>query len=390
MINKLETHLFSLVVVLILLLAAASSFSFVFSIIGIVIIDIYLIWLLFASAYLSTPYLITNSRREKILKSFPSRPMGLLLFILFLIATGYMFSNIYFSLNYAFCSDNMSLQNRIDSVCFSVSIITTVNVVNFAAMTTLAKLVVISQLASDILLLIAAFPLLLSRISNFEDVPQVKRAPFNSKEQTVFNEENIERLTGLPPDKWREFSGLFTDTIPEIAITKNAFSFSGTYPELKMETSNDKRYFNFTFHLDSDCIYVDHFVLPDSAPQGIAIRAFIRFTRLAKHARFKKIECVASKSEDGKPHLGFIVWAKFGFTMTTESHNKFLEKVKKDERFITVSNIQELLNTEGGEGFWQIEGFDWDAIFDLSSTSLNWQIWTAYSMPYINGNKSLS
>lgn len=109
---------------------------------------------------------------------FPSRRVGIFTIPLMTIALLLSFAGLYCGLpgdvNF---KDNFSA--RLDSIYFSVVTLTTVGYGDFVPLTPLAKRLVVFEIGSGFLVLIGAFPLLISRISDFSE-PVMPNKPINS------------------------------------------------------------------------------------------------------------------------------------------------------------------------------------------------------------------
>ncbi len=98
-------------------------------------------------------------------------------------------------------------------------------------------------------------------------------------------------------------------------------------------------------------------------------------------ARWVKAQSVAALAKDFKSMIaeafraenrlgdwmGYIVWAKYGYLMQVSSGTDFELFITKHARHETT--LHELISTDDGLKLWSVEGFSWDAIFDLALES---------------------
>ncbi len=107
---------------------------------------------------------------NKLRRFLPHRTTALLMLLMFAIALILSFAGLYIETNsIKAAADKAVLSTVTDAIYFSVVTITTLGYGDFTPQSTCAKYIVISELASGILLLIGALPLVVSRLSNLGD-----------------------------------------------------------------------------------------------------------------------------------------------------------------------------------------------------------------------------
>jgi|HubBroStandDraft_2_1064218.scaffolds.fasta_scaffold01750_5 ABC-type glucose/galactose transport system permease subunit len=103
-------------------------------------------------------------------KYIPYRTTALVMLLMLAIALISAFAGLYIETNSVHSSTlpTEDLRNPIDAIYFSVVTITTLGYGDFLPYGTLARMIVVGELASGVLLLIGAFPLLISRMGNLD------------------------------------------------------------------------------------------------------------------------------------------------------------------------------------------------------------------------------
>jgi voltage-gated potassium channel Kch len=142
-----------------------------FSVAGIVFADAYLLIALLIAAIRSDEKNWLKSYREKIL---PTRTVGLLVVTLLVITVILGYANIYFEIGMSEIKSetipvkfNHVMNNRTDALYFSLVTIVTLGYGDFTPVDKYVKWIVMSEIISAGILFFGAFPLLISRLSDF-------------------------------------------------------------------------------------------------------------------------------------------------------------------------------------------------------------------------------
>lgn len=129
-------------------------------ILGIAIIDLYLLALLFFAAAASDK----KTWLLKLLDYLPTRFFGLLLFFSFLVSIVLFFANIYLTLGNEFTPQ---IKDKFDAIYISFITLTTLGFENIFPQCTSAKAIVMFEFLTAIELFLGSFALIISRLSNF-------------------------------------------------------------------------------------------------------------------------------------------------------------------------------------------------------------------------------
>lgn len=135
-------------------------------------------------------------------------------------------------------------------------------------------------------------------------------------------EDNIKRLTGYGFNTWRRLTGFFDGDIADKVISKtDKITIKGTYPFF--EISCKKIDLVILINLEFGIIVNSEILLPvEQQRLGFGLIAHQNQTKIAKELGFQKIIVTAIGDDDGIFN-GNVTWAKFGFTMTTASHDLY-------------------------------------------------------------------
>lgn len=140
-------------------------------------------------------------------------------------------------------------------------------------------------------------------------------------------------------------------------------------------------------------IYNDTLVLDDDAPKGLGTKIFATQVAQAKAAGVKKIKCQAFRDKSRPEWVGYKVWPKLGYdgpipfdgpldpelsTDTVPSLPDDLEKRIQKAGFKKPYMVSHLYRIEGGQEWWEENGANFDATFDLSDDSLSLQVLGSY------------
>lgn len=136
------------------------------SLIFILLIDIYMLFLLFMAAGISDGFFNegNDSLLNLFLKLVPTRLTGLILFFIFLSSVILFFANNYLVLGDGF---NNKIQNPFDAIYFSFITLTTLGFDNISPEWQNVKALVMFEILTAINLFLGSFALLVSRLSNF-------------------------------------------------------------------------------------------------------------------------------------------------------------------------------------------------------------------------------
>lgn len=319
----------------------------------VLIIDLYWIFALLNAA-------LRSAEKDPIhLFHFPSRLTGLLLFVCCFSFEVYAFGNLYCDRGSDFMDQTSSkpLEKITDAYYLSLGTMTTVDIVNYSAITKPAKELKAYQVVSNLIMFFAIFPILIARFSSFKDRSRNKderltpyNRAFNGK---PFNAAAIETFTGLTPNEWCEFSGLFWRG--HLNQPFHEFELSGSYPELTLKLETDKKIL-MTFNLEEKIITIENYLIGSEAETSNK-RIIQGIIDLAKRTGFKKIILTAEK-DIALGNLGFLKWEKRSF-QPTEAFKTAFENITKDYNG-KKETLYNLLQEEKGKQIWKTGDIRWE------------------------------
>jgi hypothetical protein len=202
----------------------------------------------------------------------------------------------------------------------------------------------------------------------------------NSIGNPIFTEENCESLLGLDISDLIALTGIY-GLIPDEEILDWNYSLRGSYPvcelglysRIKGPNGPDEIY--MFFDAKKRTIYIGYIFL-NSSRQGYGFKLFEALLEEAIKAGFSCIRLEAARGyHKGVKLVGYLMWCKFGFTMTPKSEKRFQEIINGKW---TVSSILDLYEQQGGYEFWEEHGETWFGQFALSPGSINYEIFYAY------------
>ncbi len=269
-------------------------------------IDAYILVALFiCSLWSSKDYSHKVTKRMKAI--IPYRPTFLIIFATFLITNACIFSSLYLSESEEF---GKKIQTRTDAFCYSVGTITTISIVNFPPETRFGKRLVIFHTASNVVLLLGALALLMSRISVFENGEPSESEMLLSYSRK-FKGKAIDRLlvpklTGYSPVTWGKFVGIDLDGINNASIEISDIDITGTYPEIKVTVTKDTVSLNCAINIEASTIDIYRYV----TPPNLLLITFERLIQNAVNCGFK--EFLRSEYDT---FVEYEQWIKFGFVL---------------------------------------------------------------------------
>ncbi len=137
-----------------------------------------------------------------------------------------------------------------------------------------------------------------------------------------------------------------------------------------------------TVHLKALVIRNESFQVKESMCRtGIGTSVLLSQINHARQMGFKVIELTAQKAyiNGQTSHVGHIVWAKLGFTMTEKSREDFSKLLIGTKYASSVTNIFDLITKDiEAENFWATNGKTWRGRYDLTANSENELIFYYY------------
>ncbi len=198
------------------------------------------------------------------------------------------------------------------------------------------------------------------------------------------DENAIGNVTSRTFPQWCEFSGLFIKQFPSGFISLSDLTLDGVYGEflIKNKKIHPRVALNMKFDLAESNIFTRDFILKNNTQKGRGTAALLKHIELATDEQFDHINCFAyggvvetevrqeKQQKISNQFHGHVTWAKLGFTMIDKSHQKFIEKIRRDGR--NENSLHELLlSSADGYNYWYSKGNEWYGEFDLSENSRN-------------------
>lgn len=239
------------------------------SLIFVILIDAYWIWVLIDAARFSREDSLPANR-----SAFPKRLVGLFLFFACFSFEICAFGLSYFDIREEFKNSAKELLPSIENAFFmSFGTMTTIDIVDYSPTTDWAKSLKSFQVVSNLLMLFAIFPVLLARLSTFKDAPPNEYSVKKRDKLREYNKDfaekgcsfvasTIEELTGITPDMFCMMSGLFSNK--DFTVSRQKIEFSGTYPNLLMVYKDDDVQMNLQllFNINDKSVLVRKLSLP--------------------------------------------------------------------------------------------------------------------------------
>ena len=110
---------------------------------------------------------------------------------------------------------------------------------------------------------------------------------------------------------------------------------------------------------------------------GYALNRLLLQIETCRRLGYGYISLLAAGDPTDKRYIGYRVWCKYGFKMTTQREIDKFNKLMKDNNR-SEKDLNELVMSNDGKQFWEKNGFPWMGYFDLSNNSESEKILTAY------------
>lgn len=127
-------------------------------------------------------------------------------------------------------------------------------------------------------------------------------------------------------------------------------------------------------------VFVEYFRLVDSERgNGLGFKRLISQIEELRGTGFTRIRLFAFGDIDNFPEWdGYIVWAKFGFTMYRKDEMTKFAKQMTDENITSSQSVNDLVLSQEGTALWKYIGSSWKGKFELDRQSPNMKIFTVY------------
>jgi hypothetical protein len=295
--------------------------------------------------------------------AFPSRLMGLLLFVCCFSFEVYAFGNAYYGFKSGFIDQVSSkpIAEIRDAYFLSLGTMTTVDIVSYSAITKPAKDLKAYQVISNLIMFFSIFPILIARFSSFKDRlrNQGERllsydSEFNNK---PFNAAAIEVFTGLTPNEWCEFSGLFELRNPP--VKKEDFVIGDKYPNLELKVDQTSTLIYMAFNLDKKNITIKRFVLEEKYKHHSS-KIWRCITTLAAQSKFQKIE-INIEPEELSSNQICLTWEKESGVNVDNDVKNHVESVKNSDGSDNDKTFYEIIAEPSKLAEWTEKRIAWKA-----------------------------
>lgn len=118
-------------------------------------------------------------------------------------------------------------------------------------------------------------------------------------------------------------------------------------------------------------IYIDLFILKDTErANGLGFNRLMSQIEELRNSNFKTIGLYAHGNISLYPKWnGYIIWAKYGFTMHLEDEIALFDNQMREELIKTSRTVNDLVQTDEGTALWKHIGKSWNGIFYLKQGS---------------------
>lgn len=127
-------------------------------------------------------------------------------------------------------------------------------------------------------------------------------------------------------------------------------------------------------------IFIEYFRLENTERgNSLGFKRLISQLEELKFTSFTRIRLLAFGDIKEFPDWdGYIVWAKYGFTMYRKDELARFTKKMSDEYITSSKSVNDLVATQEGTALWKYIGASWKGIFELEKQSRNMNIFTSY------------
>ncbi len=127
-------------------------------------------------------------------------------------------------------------------------------------------------------------------------------------------------------------------------------------------------------------VFIEYFRLENTERgNSLGFKRLISQLEELKSTSFTRIRLLAYGDITEFPDWdGYIVWAKYGFTMYRKDELTRFTKKMTDEYITNSKSVNDLVATQEGTALWKYIGASWKGVFELDKQSRNMNIFTSY------------